>query len=438
MRPNRDPASTQAAPPAIVLGVEHPRAVAVIQSLGRMGVPVVGVDHLSTAYGMCSRYVREKIFVDGDYGSALAMLDSLDRYRGAVLIPTNDHYLTFVSQHFEHLSDRFIVTTPPWNVVSTLMDKSRCYALAHSVGLVTPPCFTPSTLDDLERVIAQLDFANHGYVLTKTLPIAEPTDGVTGRYTRVAGPDPQTLRARCREILQRTGELPMIAQVVPGQADSCIGVSMVLDRTFAPVACYCVKRLQLRPYTTGEGFVHPYELGANVYCESRHDNEAVEAAHRLLRAAGYYGMATVEFRRDAVDGILKLIKVDPRVVRATGLSRALGIDIPKVLFGVFTGAPVSAPVPYADGVAWIWLTSYLDTVWAQGSRVFVRRLGLLLREAGHLRAAAFLSSADPKPFLAELGRWAWALIVNESYRIRRKVAELVKPSRRGSLDRSPR
>ena len=58
-----------------------------------------------------------------------------------------------------------------------------------------------------------------------------------------------------------------------------------------------MKRLRLFTYSRG-GFVHPYELGANVYCESVHDDEAIDAATRLVRATGYVGVITIEFRRD--------------------------------------------------------------------------------------------------------------------------------------------
>jgi hypothetical protein len=44
--------------PAIVLGVEHPRGAAVVQSLGRLGASVTAVDHYPDALGMWSRFMR--------------------------------------------------------------------------------------------------------------------------------------------------------------------------------------------------------------------------------------------------------------------------------------------------------------------------------------------------------------------------------------------
>jgi predicted ATP-grasp superfamily ATP-dependent carboligase len=386
-----------------------------------MGVSVIGVDHDRAARGMYSRYIKEKIFVGESHDRAVATLESLTRYRGAVLIATNDHYLTLVAQNFERLSRCFTLTMPPWEVVSTLMDKKRCYTLARSIGLNVPCFFAPASVEELDHVIAELDFESHAYILTKTLPTGEPTDGSTRRFTRVAGLDAHTVRARCLEVMARTGDLPMIAEVVPGQSDTCVGVSLILDRSHATVAWYCVKRLQLRPYKKDEGFIHPYELGANVHCESTHDDEAVDGASRLLRAAGYYGAATVEFRRDIADGTLKLIKVDPRFVRATSLSAALRVDLPSVLFRVFTGKSVTIPKSYPDGVAWIWLTWYLDTVRQRGLGSARRRLGALLREASRIRAVAYLSKHDQMPFLVDVSRWARASLKRDLSHVARRL-----------------
>jgi hypothetical protein len=71
-----------------------------------------------------------------------------------------------------------------------------------------------------------------------------------------------------------------------------------------------------------------------VYCESVHDDEAIEAATRFVHEARFYGAITVAFRRDVRDEGLTLIEVDPRVVRATSLSTALGLDVPAALYDV--------------------------------------------------------------------------------------------------------
>ena len=182
---------------------------------------------------------------------------------------------------------------------------------------------------------------------------------------------------------------------------------MVVDREQVPVVAYCVRRLQLRLYASDSRFVHPYELGANVYCESVRDDEALEAATRFVRTARFYGAITVEFRRDARDEGLTLIKADPRVVRATSLSTALGLDVPAALYDVFTGAARPAAAGYPERVAWMWPTWYLQTVGQNRRRAsLARQLWAVARNVHRIRAFAYLSVRDPRPALADVAEFA--------------------------------
>lgn len=389
--------------PAVVLGVEHPRALAAIRSLGRAGIPLVAVDHQVSA-GFCSRYLGARHLIGNDSDEALAALDALARKGGGVLIPTSDRYLVLVGKNSDRLSRSFVLTTPPWEVLGRVLTQPECYAIAREAGIATPRFFQPRDADGLDEVVAALDLDHHEYLL-KTMPGTQPADARTGRFTKVAAADPAAVRRQCLEIFGRTGGFPMIVEVVPGEADRCIGVTMVVDRQHEAVISYCVRRLKLHTYSRSGRFVHPYELGANVFCESIRDLEAIEAARSFVRHARYYGAITVEFRRDPADRLV-LIKADPRLVRATSLSTALGLDVPTTLYRV---AVAGGPAPrrtYPEGVAWMWLTAYLSTLWRNRSDHPVRRELLNLpRNLRRVKAFAHLDARDPVPFLVHAAGW---------------------------------
>lgn len=387
----------------IILGIEHPRGVAAIQSLGRAGIPVVGVDHDPTAVGFHSRYLTEKILVEKSPGKALALLEELAG-GGGMLMATNDDYLMLVAKNHERLSRHFVLTTPPWETLAPLMDVSRCYRMAREIGIRTPNFFKPQTEAELRTVVAGLDLERHEFLL-KTTPGTAPADERTGRYTRVAAEDPEGIERACLSIFARAGEFPTIMQVVPGTADRCTGVCMAVGPDHESRATYSVRRLKLHTYSKGGRFVHPYEMGANVFCESRHDAEAIDAAARFVRRAGYYGPIALEFRRDPTDESLVLIKADVRFVRATNLSTAIGLDLPTAVHGAFSGRPAPPPRSYPDGVAWVWLSAYLETLWNKRSdRSLRRELFALFKNLRRIRAAAFLDRRDLRPFLVSLRR----------------------------------
>ena len=390
---------------AIVLGAEHPRALACIQALGRAGVPIVAADHIPNALGFSSRYVVEKFHLEESDDAALALLERLGQNGGGMLLPTNDRYLILVAKHFHALSRRFILTTPPWELLRRLMELPSLYGTARGIGIRTPDFFQPRDERALLGYVRSLDFRKFQYLL-KTCPGGAPADAVTGRYTKVAGSDVGEAGENCRQIYRRTGEFPLIVRVVPGEADRGIGVSMVVNRNREIAAAYCVRRLKLFTYSRGGQFVHPYALGANVFCESAHDDEAVEAAKRLALRMEYFGPLTLEFRRDSTDEGLTLIKADPRPVRATALSDALGLNIPMALYREFTGEKADIASSYPDGIAWVWVSQYLLSLSAnRNNRIIVKELFSLLKNIGRIKAVANLDRSDPMPFLVELKRW---------------------------------
>lgn len=394
---------------AVILGLTpHPRSVATIRSLGRAGVDMIGFDHEEPPHRSFTRYLESSNC--HILSSREAVLDALLEGAvepGSVLIPTSDEYLLLLSHNYERLTERYIVTCPPWRDLRKVMNIAVCYHLARKCGLATPEFYEPQSEEDLARIIQSLDCASHDY-LVRTMPGTGPADPRSHRYTRVAGTTREAIRETCQEIHQRIGVYPTIVEVVPGEAEVCLGVSLVVDRNSDPVVAYGVQRLNLYTYVrdrcrTPGAVTHPYALGALVYCESHHDPEAMEQALTLVKAAGFYGTITVEFRRNVVDGQLILIKCDPRVVRATSLSTALGVDLPRALYETLTGSSPAPRLQSREGVGWIWITQFVEALWDNRDEIAVRReLLKLIPNIWRIRSFGFLSVTDPLPFFTHL------------------------------------
>ena len=279
------------------------------------------------------------------------------------------------------------------------MDKVEASRLAIEAGIEAPRQFRPEDAKSLERVLAGLDFAEHAYVLKIRMWDSGAADERTLRRVALAGTDAETARARCERIRADTGEYPVIEEVVVGGAERCIGVSMVVDRNHEPVVAYCVRRLKLQLYSAGK-FKHPYELGANAYCESVDDAEAIELATRFVRHVGYTGAITVELKRDARDGRLRFIKADCRFVRATRLSTGLGLDMPAALCDVYSGSNSrrTYPATYPSGVKWLWLEAYAYSLWKNRRDIgFLREVLNLAGRAARVGAWAYFDWRDPMP-----------------------------------------
>ena len=186
--------------PAIILGVNgHSRAVSAVRSLGRAGIPVIGVTHAEHGQDCYSRYLQRTFRVEPVADELLPFLESVGRNGGGVLFAAYDRYLILVSKHLDLLSKHFALTMPSWEILSRVMDHGQLYEIARRVGLRTPAFFKPRDEADLRHITRELDLAYCEYLL-KTIPGVGAADLDSGRATK--GPAP--IRARSRPTAWRS------------------------------------------------------------------------------------------------------------------------------------------------------------------------------------------------------------------------------------------
>ncbi|MDP3690712.1 hypothetical protein [Bradyrhizobium sp.] len=381
------------------MGLGHPRQTAFVRSLANIGVPVHAT-HTELNVYQFSRHLAGFHQLDPDQEKQLHYLAKFGRERGGFLVPANDDYVALVSRNRERLLENFVVPVPDWEIVGEIFDRAACYAKAASIGIKVPQHWCPNSDAEMQAIVAALEPQSYDYIIKTRSILGTPADETTVRLTRAAPKLRSEILASCEEFAGRTGEYPMIQEVVPGAADAAIGVTMVISPKGELVLAYCVRRLRLASYRLDAGYVHPYELGSVVWCETVHDDEALEAARELVRLFQYTGQITVEFRRDSRTGALYLMKVEPRPVRATSLSTVIGMDIPAALYATFTGDTPRVATDYPDGVGWLWTMAYAKSLLSNqhhNRRDIVRVL------RGSRRIKAFAEDfSDPGP----LARWA--------------------------------
>ncbi|MES2196952.1 MAG: hypothetical protein V4517_21250 [Pseudomonadota bacterium] len=393
------PAGKNNSLPALILGLGHPRQTAFVKSLAKIGIPVHAA-HTERSVYQSSRHLAGFHQLQLDPDEQLHHLETFGRAAGGIVVPANDDYVALVSQNRERLSEHFIVPVPDWGIVGAIFDRATCYAKAASIGINVPQHWSPNSDAEMQSVVAGLDPQNCDYIIKTRSILGTPADETTVRLTKAAPKLRSDILVACEALRSRTNEYPMIQQVVPGAADSAIGVTMVISPQGEIVLAYCVRRLRLASYRIGAGYVHPYELGSVVWCETVHDDEAMDATRELVRAFAYTGQITVEFRRDSRSGALYLMKVEPRPVRATSLSSAIGMDIPTALYRTFTGDTPRVATDYPDGIGWLWIMAYAKSLLSNAHHNR-RDLVRVLRGTGRIKAFAE-DFSDPVPLV----RWA--------------------------------
>ena len=116
-------------------------------------------------------------------------------------------------------------------------------------------------------------------------------------------------------------------------------------------SAFCHRRLREKPPSGG----------VSVYRESIPlDHNLVDKSFALLQALRWNGVAMVEFKVDARDGVPKLMEVNGRFWGSLQLAVDAGINFPLLLYRLACGEEVPAQFDYKAGVKSRWLLGDLD------------------------------------------------------------------------------
>jgi predicted ATP-grasp superfamily ATP-dependent carboligase len=344
---------------AVVTGASY-RALAVVRSLGRRGVPVRVVRTDEHAVAAASRYTGAPLAwpLDGperarvDYLLELAERDGLD---GWVLIPTHDEEAALIARHHARLAERYRLTTPEWEILRAAYDKRRTYELGAELGLRQPWTAFPAGPEDL--ALAEGRFP----IVVKPAYKATANQLTIDKAWRADGP--AELRRRYAEACELVDpSILMLQELIPGDGGTQLSF-----------ASLCRDGEVLASLTACRTRQYPMDFGrASSYVETIDDAGVERDARRLLAAMRFTGLVEVEFKRDL------LLDVNPRPWGWQSLCGRAGVDFPYLLWRMAAGEPVP-PARAVAGVRWVRMSTDLLAVAGE------------LR-AGRLSPAAYLRS----------------------------------------------
>ena len=377
---------------AIVLGSDY-KALGIVRSLGRHGVPVwvVRDDH---ALANLSRYTRRTFtWPDPSEAARVAFLADLGARHGLdgwALYPTDDESAALLARNRGALS-RYRSTVTRWDILRWAYDKRLTYRLVAGLGVGHPRTHYPRDRQDV------LAFAG-GYPAILKPAIRPELNRFTASKAWYAADGP-TLVARYDDACTLLDpSLILIQELIPGGGDSQLSYA-ALCRNGQPLASVVARRTRQWPMDFGR---------ASTFVETVDEPEVEAIARRVLGVLRFDGIVEIEFKRDARDGKLKLLDINPRAWGWHTLGGRAGVDFPYLLWQVMHGASVH-DVRGRVGVRWVRLLTDLPTALQE---IRARRLSPFAY-LGSLRGPiefAILARDDPLPALAELPaalRLAW-------------------------------
>ncbi len=378
----------RAGPSAFVLNVGH-AGLGAIRSLGRAGVPVVGLDPATSHLGFASRYCTARQCPhpvhEPDLLVECLLREGRQLSQPGILSPASDAFVLFVSRYRDALREYFRFNLPPPEVMEASVDKRGLYEVADRCGVAHATTFYPEHLDDVHRIKRELEYPV--YIKPYYSHLWQVAFPGLGKGIKVF--KPEELVVNFERILQ-AGIQAMVQLIIVGPATNVRTVYMYIAQGGEALAVLTTRKIRQ----------WPIEFGRGSMAESYHDQELAALGLQFFRDIEYRGFGTIEFKRDDRDGKLKVTDLNPRWVKPINLPIDSGINFPLLHYLDLAGETPAPAMTYKDGVRWLDARSDFLSAWTACRS---GQLSPLEWARSWLGARSFADFAldDPRPFLKE-------------------------------------
>ena len=336
---------------AFVLGL-FDTGLGAIRSLGRAGIPVIGLDSDPRMPGFKSRYCTARLSPD-----PIRQPDELVRFlldegqpldEPGILFPTSDAFVLFLSRYRNDLATSFRFALPSEEVLEAIVNKRRQYELAGQVGTPYATTFYPETMEDVRRIGDQVDYP--AFIKPYYGHLWRERFGGTHKGFKVH--TPEELIARFEEILP-TGLQVMVQSIILGPNTNQFKVSAYIGQSGEPLTVFTLRKIRQ----------YPTEFGVGTVVESLRYPELVELGLKFFLGIGYRGIGSIEFKKDERDGRLKMIELNPRLWQQNIHATDCGMNFPLIQYLDLTGPNPAPQTEFKEGVRWLDAMADFQAFW---------------------------------------------------------------------------
>lgn len=366
--------------------------LAIMRSLGSLGVSVFGVDDNQRSSELSSRYCQMKFIKTFNENKPLEYLDYVlgigkKLGTGALLIPTSDELSVFVAEHARELSEYFIFPQNEPLLIKTLISKEGMYELARKHGLPTAHTVFPLSLEDV------VSYAEHA-----TFPVM--LKGIHGNRLQIRTGQKMMIVHSSEELIENYKLLEdpdfsnlMIQEYIPGGDDQIYIFNGYFNEESKCLAAFTGHKIRQ----------YPIHVGCASLGVCKWNKTVADITIDFMQAIGYKGILDIGYRFDPRDGSYKVLDINPRVGQAFRLFLSEnGMDVVRTLYLDLTGQKLYPIIPKEERK---WVIEDFDIVsslhyhW-EGTLTF----GDWLRSFKGLEEGAWFSWKDPLPFLIMVTR----------------------------------
>jgi len=369
--------------PVVVFGLLH-AGLSIVRSLGRQGIPVHGVGLRSNEFGLRSRYLVSSGLAAGPDGLLKGLRAAGADGERPVLFPERDENVEVVLDRWDDVRELADVPLPDDpEATIRLRRKDVLPEVAAAAGVDAPKTIPAESPEQIRAA---------GLRPPLLLKAVEGQEfALTFGEKAFVAPDLEAAVAGWKRARER-GFHTIVQELVPDSHEAVWSLFTYIGRDGEPLASVVGRKVR-------QG---PLRLGTSAVFTSARDPEVHELGLRLLRAAGYTGLAHVELVRDPRDGRLKLLEVNTRPPIWAGIAMGPELGIASVAYQDLCGDEPLPERTLGDGVTWlylakdVWVSAQMARRWELHPREFLRHY------VGGKKVRAVFAADDPRPAFASL------------------------------------
>jgi D-aspartate ligase len=318
--------------PVVVIKSYHHGSLGIARSLGRLGVPVFGIDTNRKSVGLSSRYFRGKYVCKIDDSTPEETVKCLIKVaknigRRSILISTYDEGSEIIAEFAETLNEHYIFPQNSLKLVQRLTSKKGMYFLAKENNVPTAQTYFPKSADDVEK-----------YLEGATFPIM--LKGIYGQICQARSGRKMFVANNKTELMNfyKKYEDPanpnlMLQEYLPGEDDSIWMFNGYFNDKSDCLFAITGKKIRQTPPHVGMT-----SLGVCL-----RNQTVADMTIRFMKNIGYKGILDIGYRFDRRDGKYKVLDINPRIGCTFRLFVAdNGLDVARVGYMDLTGQTVPA------------------------------------------------------------------------------------------------
>lgn len=302
--------------------------IAAVRNLGANGIGVGVLSSQALSAAAWSRWVvtSHRAPAETESQQFLKRLLSIGVANpGQILLPTSDETAWLYTAYADLLKQYFRLYQPPLATIQSVLDKQLLTATASRTGLAVLPSWDPRSIDDLEALAPSLPFPilikprTHVRRLRNDKGVVVHSMKELIRQYRLFV-DRELVKSD-DDIFMPRARIPILQQFVSVADEGIVSITGFVDRSGEYFVCRRSVKI----------FQRTQPVGVGVCFESLPAAASLaEAARKLCRELGYFGIFEIEFIR--FNGSWAVIDFNPRLFNQVGLDVHRGMPLPLLAF----------------------------------------------------------------------------------------------------------